>query len=314
MNRNALFAILASSSLMFPAIAHSAIGDHAEPQPGLWWSPQESGRGYALDAQGDTMVVTTFGYDDSGRMQWYYSDGKLTNGGYHWCGTLYRFDFGQPLNGFYMPPTNVGTDGTICMDFNGRVNGTLTLPSGRRVAIQRQNFGVGDPPNALLGGWLFAYTIGSTSFADTYTLTQVAPGTSTGNGLAIDLVKRAGFEYQVSGPYAGMVEGVHIDSAGNTLDAYLFQLQMEEGRGAWVSPLTNSQYGMNAYKARTPQGLNKRAAPGVVAADLAARGLANVTRAGVRIDQLAAHDPELAALARRTREALEALEPSSEGR
>jgi hypothetical protein len=307
MNRKALFAALASLATLIGIPAGAAIGDHAEPQPGLWWSPQESGRGYALDPQGDTMVVTTFGYDDSGRMQWYYSDGKLTNGGYHWCGTLYRFDFGQPLNGFYMPPTNVGTDGVICMDFNGRVNATLTLPGGRRVAIERQNFGVGDPPNALLGQWLFAYSIGSSSFADVYTLTQIAPGTSTGNGLALDAVKMAGFEYQVSGPYAGMVEGVRINSSGTVLDAYLFQLQMEEGRGAWVSPLTQSQYGMNAYKVRTPQGLNKRAAPDAVAADLQAKGVAGLAPAGVSIEQLAAHDPEIAELARRTQDALRSL-------
>jgi hypothetical protein len=304
MKRKALFAALASFAATFSLPAHAALGDHAEPQAGLWWSPQESGRGYALDPQGDTMVVTTFGYDDSGRMQWYYSDGKLTNGGYHWCGTLYRFDFGQPLNGFYMPPTNVGTDGTICMDFNGRVNATLTLPSGRRVAIQRQNFGVGEPPNALLGSWLFWYTIGTASFADVYTLTQIAPGTATGNGLAIDTARRAGFEYQVSGPYAGMVEGVRINSSGTVLDAYLFQLQMEEGRGAWVSPLTNSQYGMNAYKLRTPQGLNKRAAPTSVAEDLAAKGADHPTQVGVSIEELAARDSSLGELARRTWQAL----------
>jgi hypothetical protein len=307
MKRKALFAALASLATMFSLPAHAALGDHAEPQPGLWWSPQESGRGYALDPQGDTMVVTTFGYDDSGRMQWYYSDGKLTNGGYHWCGTLYRFDFGQPLNGFYMPPTNVGTDGTICMDFNGRVNATLTLPSGRRVAIQRQNFGVGDPPNALLGQWLFAYSIGSASFADVYTLTQLAPGTATGTGLALDPVKMAGFEYEVTGVNAGLIQGVRINSSGTVLDAYLFQLQMEEGRGAWVSPATYNQYGMNAYKLRTPQGLDKRAEPTTMAADLAAKGAAHVTRVGVSIDELAARDPALGELARRTWQALRSM-------
>jgi hypothetical protein len=307
MIRKIVLAALASLAVAFPLAGLCALGDHAEPQPGLWWSPQESGRGYALDPQGDTMVVTTFAYDDNGRMQWYYSDGKLTNGGYHWCGTLYKFDFGQPLNGIYSAPTNIGTAGTICMDFNGRVNGTLTLPSGRQVAIERLNVAVGNPPNALLGGWFFVYSIGSVTFADVYSLTQLAPGTSTGNGLALDPVARAGFEYQVSGANAGLIEGVHIDTAGNVLDAYLFQLQMEEGRGAWVSPLTNTQYGMNAYKVRTPQGLNKRVASGSIAADLELKGTASAMPIAVSVDQLAGRDPVLADLARRTKAALESL-------
>ena len=33
------------------------------PQPGLWWSPSESGRGYAIDSQGGVLVLTAFAYD-----------------------------------------------------------------------------------------------------------------------------------------------------------------------------------------------------------------------------------------------------------
>jgi len=292
---------------IFSGSAYCAIGEPAEVQAGMWWSPQESGRGYAIDAQGDKMVVTTFAYDDDGSMQWYFSPGDVSAGGYHWCGPLLKFNFGQPLNGIYIAPVQVGNDGTMCMDFTSRVAGTVTMPGGRKIAIQRQNFGVGDPPSALLGGWLFAYSIGSSSFADVYLLTQLAAGTSTGTGLALDPVSRAGFEYQTSGVNAGLVEGVQIDSSGNVLNAYLFQLQMEEGRGAWVSPLTNTKYGMNAYKLRTPQGINKRGSSSTVAVDLKAKGVGAAIPLGVTIDQLAARDSALAELAHRTYEDLQGL-------
>jgi hypothetical protein len=269
----------------------------AEPQPGMWWSPSESGRGYSLDPQGDLMVVTTFGYDDSGRMQWYYSPGNLSAGGYHWSGPMLKFDFGQPLNGGFIAPTLMGNDGTLTMDFTSRVTGTVTFPNGRRVAIQRQNFGVGDPPQALLGQWAYVYLIGSAPFVDVYKFTTLGSATSTGTGVAIDLLDNAGFEYETSGTFAGQVIGFHFNSAGTVLDTYLFQLQMEEGRGVWIAPATFNQYGMSAYKTNTPSGLAKRTIVGDSNTDLAMKAVMS-TPQGERIADLEARDPARGALAR----------------
>lgn len=281
-----------------------AFAGPAEPQPGLWWSPSESGRGYALDPQGEKMVVTTFAYDDNGVMQWYYSDGPLTNGGAHWCGQLLTFDSGQPLNGTYRTPVNTGNGGTICIDFNGRVNGTLTLPSGRKIAIQRQNFGVGDPPGALLGQWAYVELIGSTWFVDVYNFTQIADHTSTGTGVVVDTIRKAGFEYQSSGTFAGSVVGFRFNSAGNATDQYLYQLQMEEGRGFWVSPTTFNQYGMSAYKMYTPGGFAKRSER-MVALDLSAKGLNSTEPVGITLKELDIQNPELGAIARQMWNALQ---------
>jgi len=284
-------------SVCLPAFSCIAMAGPAEPQPGMWWSPQESGRGYALDPQGEQMVVTSFAYDDSGSMQWYYSPGNLTNGGSHWCGPLLKFNFGQPLDGGYVAPTNVGNDGTICIDLSSRVSGTLTLPSGRQVAIQRQNFGVGNPPQALLGTWGYIESIGGANFVDIYSFTTIAGATSTGTGVVVDTVNRAGFEYETSGPFAGRVVGFHYSSSGTVLDQYLYQLQMEEGRGFWVSPLTFNQYGMSAYKITTAGGFSKAAAPSTaVARDLAMKGVVSTPK-GVTIGELESTDPERGRLA-----------------
>jgi hypothetical protein len=269
----------------------------AEPQPGMWWSPSESGRGFSIDAQGELMVVTTFAYDDDGHMQWYYSPGNMSSGGYHWSGPLLKFDFGQPLNGVFVAPVQAGNDGTLTMDFTSRVTGTVTFPNGRRVAIQRQNFGVGSPPQALLGQWAYVYLIGSSPFADVYTFTTIGGATSTGTGVAIDLVRNAGFEYETSGSFAGQVIGFHFNSSGTVIDQYLYQLQMEEGRGNWIAPTSFNQYGMNAYRWHTASGTAKRAIFTETAADVAAKGAATGV-VGVSIDTLSAQDPERGALAR----------------
>lgn len=296
MQRKALLAAAVSLFTLFPL---GASAGPASPQPGLWWSPAESGRGYALDPQGEKMVVTTFAYDDSGSMQWYYADGPLSNGGAHWCGQLLTFDFGQPLNGGYRgPPVNTGNAGTICIDFNGRVNGTLTLPSGRRVAIERENFGVGNPPVALLGQWAYIEMIGSTWFVDVYKFTQIAGPTSTGTGVVVDPVRKAGFEYQSSGSFAGRVVGFRFNSAGGVTDQYLYQLQMEEGRGFWVSPTTFTQYGMSAYKMYTAGGLAKSAASSMAALDLEAKGVSITEPVSVTLEELESRNRELGAIAR----------------
>src|SRR5947209_4102674 len=80
----------------------------AEPQPGLWFNPNESGRGFSIDPQNDTMVVLSFAYNDAGRTQWYISSGPMTNSGQHFSAPLLKFDFGQPLNGPWVFPTSAG--------------------------------------------------------------------------------------------------------------------------------------------------------------------------------------------------------------
>ena len=277
----------------------SSIVYAAAPQSGLWWSPSESGRGYALDAQGGTLVVTTFAYGPDGRMQWYYSDGPLQSGGSFWSGTLLRLDFGQPLSGGYVPATIIGNGGTISISFSSRSTGTLTLPGGRQVAIQRQNFGVGTPPNSLLGSWIYAYCIsdGAVCFMERYEYTTLASATSTGNGVVGDLARRGAAEYQLSGSFAGRVIAFRFNSTGGVLDQYLYSQYLEEGRGFWVSPTTFNQYGMNAYRFSSPSGIDKRFEVGETDEAREGKGRSGEPKA-ITLEELAAINPELGRIAR----------------
>jgi hypothetical protein len=278
----------------------------AAPQPGLWWNPSESGRGYGIDSQGGILVLTVFAYGHDGRMQWYYADGPLTNDGTRWSGTLLKFDFGQPLSGGYRSPNNVGSEGAVSLAFSSRTTGTITF-GGRSVPIERQNFGVGGPPDALLGQWAMAYSIGTSDYLDRYNLTTIGGATSSGNGAVADTAKRAAFEYQVSGAFAGRVVGFRFSSSGTALDQYLFTLQLEEGRGFWVSPTTFNEYGMNVYKTHTRNGMSK-SLDASVAVDQAAKGIRYSEAKGRSLDEIEANDPALGAIAKGLWEKLRAMQ------
>lgn len=279
--------------------ALSAVAAPASPQSGLWWSPSESGRGYTLDAQNEYMVVAFFGYDDSGKMQWYYAEGPLGCGGYCWSGVLYKFDNGQPLNGSWRANTITGNAGTISMAFTSRVTGTLTLPSGRQVAIQRFNHSAGSPPQALLGQWSYTYLIGSSWFVDVYALNAILGATSNGSGVVANSARDVGFEFQTSGALAGYVAGFHFSSTGAVLDQYLYQLQVEEGRGFWVSPTTSNQYGMNVQKMYTAAGTAKRSSE-------PRDERPTVEKRGMSIAEISRQDPELGRIAQELWERLQA--------
>ena len=278
-------------------ISAAAFGQNlpAAPQNGMWWNPAESGRGYNIDTQGNKLVFTMFAYDDSGQMQWWYADGNLTSGGYHWEGTLLRLNGGQPLHGAHRPANIIGSDGVAVLDFQSRVKGTLRLPSGLSIPIQRMNFGAGDAPQALLGEWMFAYSIGSSNFLDRYKYDTLASATANGNGVVLDGARRCAAELQVTGSLAGFVAGFRFSSTGTVLDQYLWVMQVEEGRGSWVSPTTFNQYGMNVYKTATPTGISKVEHAGVES-DLEAKGVIMYEK-GMTIEQLKASDPDMGRLA-----------------
>ena len=114
----------------------------------------------------------------------------------------------------------------------------FALPDGRHIPIEPRNFGVGGPPGALRGDWIFVYNIGTSVCFDRSSFNTGLKATSNGNGGVTDGKTSVGFEYQVSGAFAGKVVGFRWSSTGATTDQYVYDLQLEEGRGSWVSPTT----------------------------------------------------------------------------
>jgi len=243
-----LFAIVATSAAAF------------QPRTGHWNNPNEAGSGMNIDLQDGTFVVTIYSYATDGSAQWYIASGKGTNDNHNFAGSLDKARAGQCISCTdYIFPSSDGSDGAISISFASEVSATVNLPGGRVTQIQPFNFGFGDPPNGLLGEWVFVYDIIST-FADRFNFTTIGSGTVNGNGLATDLDRLAGCEYQVSGPLVGMVLCADVDSAGNIQNGYVFKFGLDETySGNWLSPITGNLYSMKGFKVKSPTGSTRAA-------------------------------------------------------
>ena len=243
-----LLAIVATSAAAF------------QPRTGHWFNPNESGSGMNIDIQDGTFVVTIYSYAADGSAQWYIASGKSTNDNHNFTGSLDKFRAGQCIScTSYVFPTSNGSDGAISIAFSSEVAATVSLPGGRTTQIQPFNFGFGDPPNGLLGEWVFIYDI-ITTFADRFDFTSIQQSTVNGNGLAFDAVRAAGCEFQISGPAAGLVICADVDSVGNLQNGYAFQFGLDETfSGVWVSPFTGNLYAMKGFKVKSKNGSAKAA-------------------------------------------------------
>ncbi len=117
-----------------------------DPDTGWWWNADESGRGYAIERQGDTIFFSAFLYDDSSFPTWYTAIlNRDTQQGF--SGTLQQFQGGQTLSGSYQVPVSLDDNaGTITLIFSDSGNGTLIWPGGT-VAINRFRFAPDDSSN-----------------------------------------------------------------------------------------------------------------------------------------------------------------------
>jgi hypothetical protein len=107
----------------------------ATPQTGWWWNPAESGRGFFIEMQGDTLFMAAYLYEADGRATWRVSAGTAT-GPYSYTGRLLAVSGGQTLLGDYQAPTEVDA-GEIKLQFADSRHGTLTWPGGS-IPIERQ--------------------------------------------------------------------------------------------------------------------------------------------------------------------------------
>jgi hypothetical protein len=116
------------------------------PNSGWWWNPAEPGRGFAIEVTGLSPLLTTprlffsvFGYDATGPALWHISSGLMSSATAY-SGSLDQYSGGQTLSGDFKAPTRLGSVGTISLSFSNASTGTLTLPSGTTVPIQRYEF------------------------------------------------------------------------------------------------------------------------------------------------------------------------------
>lgn len=175
-------------------------------QPGWWWNPNESGRGFSVEVSQNTLFMAGYLYDASGRATWYTSAGPITNNTLY-QGALQSFGNGQTLSGPYKPYSLTNPNaGTITIQFSDATHGTLTWPGGT-IPIERYVFGAGASSFQPESGWWWNASESGRGFT-----LEVQ-----GNKLFI-----GGYMYDDQG------NPVWYISAGNMMSSTLYQGQWEQ--------------------------------------------------------------------------------------
>jgi hypothetical protein len=125
------------------------------PETGWWWSPSYAGTGWLVESQGSstsegttTSEFFTVGYaygstGTSGQANWYVGTGSLaqTSGSSSiWSGELYEYVNGPTLTGSTGTASALASQGTATMRFTSTTTGTITLPNGQQIDIQRYSY------------------------------------------------------------------------------------------------------------------------------------------------------------------------------
>jgi hypothetical protein len=175
-------------SVSLVALAHSAsAATVGGPSMGLWWNPGESGRGYDIDLQGDTMAVTTYVYEQSGDPIWYLSSGTYNHDTGVFQSAYDSFANGQCFGCPYHAADHTGDAGPITITFHTNQTATLTYPGGSTEII-KSIYGFPTRTDILYGEWALSYETGGVVTGDWIvfdsTHTDTASGTVFASGHA----------------------------------------------------------------------------------------------------------------------------------
>jgi len=111
------------------------------PQSGWWWNPGEGGRGFAIEVQGGTMFLAGYMYDEQGSPVWYASGPTAMVSTSLYQGAWAQFANGQTLTGAFKASSVINANvGAITIQFTSSSAGTMTLPDGRQIPLQRYTF------------------------------------------------------------------------------------------------------------------------------------------------------------------------------
>lgn len=108
-----------------------------QPEIGWWWNEAESGRGFAIEIQGNHLFMAGYMYDDAGSPIWYVTEGAMATPTLY-QGAWLQFANGQTLTGPFKQNQLInGNAGAITLQFNSTTTATLTLPGGRQIPLTR---------------------------------------------------------------------------------------------------------------------------------------------------------------------------------
>lgn len=128
---------------------------------GWWWNPTESGRGFAVERQGNKLFTAAFLYEDSGSAAWYISEMTQVGNSNAFTGNVMRYSGGQSLLGTYKAPTGSLKIGVATITFSSTSSAALSVQASDGslpINIALQRFPISNPvfSNSQVGfqsGW-----------------------------------------------------------------------------------------------------------------------------------------------------------------
>jgi hypothetical protein len=109
------------------------------PQSGWWWNADESGRGFFMEVQGNSLFVAGYMYDIVGNAIWYIASGPLPAKQLNtsWA----EHANGQTLTSTYqVAQLKNSTVGSLRLVFSDSQTAVMTMPGGRNVNLTRFEF------------------------------------------------------------------------------------------------------------------------------------------------------------------------------
>lgn len=145
--------IRSSFAAVFVLLASSALA--AVPESGLWWNPDEPGRGYTIELQDDLLFAAFYAYQEDGRQSAFYTATVELDGPSGKAqGPLYAARNGQCFGCSHRVP-DIDAIGTVRFEFDSPVTGEITMPGGLVIPVERMTLPVPHwtDPAAMLGVW-----------------------------------------------------------------------------------------------------------------------------------------------------------------
>ena len=111
------------------------------PESGWWWNEQESGRGFFLEWQKNTLDIAGYMYDEAGNPVWYLTVGEQSPDGSTFTGSWWSYGNGQTLTGPWRQNARLSTTvAPLTITFSGPDAALMTLPNGRTTSLKRHRF------------------------------------------------------------------------------------------------------------------------------------------------------------------------------
>lgn len=222
------------------------------PLSGGWivdneYIPNQSGRGFQVEIQGEIGGVAFYGYTQSGDPIFFIGAGIMD--GASFTAPLIAYGGGNAFGQPFQPSHPIGNAGNVTFSFDSGITGWMTLPGEAPLRISRGNFGYPAGYDALRGEWTLVYDMGEL-VADRFTLSQhfVFEG--------VDLIAspdgRAVCE-RFDPPEDAIVYCARLQ-ADETVTPLMFQFFGDVGEGLRYTQDWVSSYPLRAWRTRSATG------------------------------------------------------------